>query len=81
MIAFYRCDVADREEVFRVAKKVKEEIGDVTILINNAGIAFLKSFFNQSPEEIERVINVNVTAQYWASNVLFSETCTEVTEI
>ncbi|KAG5337631.1 S16C6 reductase, partial [Acromyrmex heyeri] len=61
----YKCNVADREEVLRVAKKVKDEVGDVTILINNAGIVFIKSFLNQSPDEIARVIDVNVTAHYW----------------
>lgn len=61
----YRCDVTDREEVFRVAKKVKEEVGDVTILINNAGIIFTKPLLNQSSDEIERVINVNMIAHYW----------------
>ncbi|XP_018354255.1 PREDICTED: short-chain dehydrogenase/reductase family 16C member 6-like [Trachymyrmex septentrionalis] len=61
----YRCNVADKEEVFRVANKVKEEVGDVTILINNAGIVFVKSLLNQSPDEITRTINVNMTAHYW----------------
>ncbi|XP_011692662.1 PREDICTED: short-chain dehydrogenase/reductase family 16C member 6-like [Wasmannia auropunctata] len=61
----YKCDVANREEVFRVAEKVKKEVGDVTILVNNAGIAFVKSFQNHSLDEIARVIDVNVTAQYW----------------
>ncbi|XP_018346720.1 PREDICTED: short-chain dehydrogenase/reductase family 16C member 6-like, partial [Trachymyrmex septentrionalis] len=63
----YGCNVADKEEVFRVAKKVKEEVGDVTTLINNAGIAFVKSFLNQSPDEIARVIDVNITAHYWVN--------------
>jgi len=49
---------------------VKEEVGDVTILINNAGIVFVKSFMNQSFDEIEKVIDVNVMAHYWVSNVL-----------
>jgi len=70
LITFYRCDVSDREEVFRVAKKVKEEVGDVTILINNAGIVFVKSFMDQSFDEIKQVIDVNVIAHYWVSNVL-----------
>ncbi|KYM80968.1 Short-chain dehydrogenase/reductase family 16C member 6 [Atta colombica] len=61
----YRCNVADEKEVFRIAKKVKEEVGDVTILINNAGIVFMKSFLNQSPDEITHGINVNVIAHYW----------------
>ena len=70
---FYRCNVADKEEVFRVANKVKEEVGDVTILINNAGIVFVKSLLNQSPDEITRTINVNMTAHYWASNIIYQE--------
>ncbi|XP_024878205.1 short-chain dehydrogenase/reductase family 16C member 6-like [Temnothorax curvispinosus] len=61
----YRCNVADREEVFRVAEKVKKEIGDVTILVNNAGIGIFKSFLNHSLDEIERVMNVNATAHFW----------------
>ncbi|XP_011874887.1 PREDICTED: short-chain dehydrogenase/reductase family 16C member 6-like isoform X1 [Vollenhovia emeryi] len=61
----YRCNVADREDVFRVAEKVRKEVGDVTILVNNAGIVFIKSFFNQNPDEIARVIETNVTAHYW----------------
>ncbi|KAG5327178.1 S16C6 reductase, partial [Pseudoatta argentina] len=61
----YQCNVADVKEVFSVAKKIKEEVGDVTILINNAGIVYIKSLLNHSPDEITRVINVNMTAHYW----------------
>ncbi|XP_039307648.1 17-beta-hydroxysteroid dehydrogenase 13 [Solenopsis invicta] len=61
----YRCDVADREEVFRIAEKVKKEVGDVTILVNNAGIGFSKSFLNHNPDEITRLTNINLLAHYW----------------
>ncbi|XP_011640988.1 short-chain dehydrogenase/reductase family 16C member 6-like [Pogonomyrmex barbatus] len=61
----YQCDVSDRKEVFRVAEKVKKEVGDVTILINNAGIVYVKSFLNHSLDEIKRVIDVNVMAHFW----------------
>ncbi|XP_012529092.2 short-chain dehydrogenase/reductase family 16C member 6 [Monomorium pharaonis] len=61
----YKCNVADREEVFAVAEKVKKEVGDVTILVNNAGIVVIKSFLNQSVDEIARVIDINVTAHFW----------------
>jgi len=49
---------------------VKEEVGDVTILINNAAITFVKSFMDQSFDEIQQIIDVNITAHYWASNIL-----------
>ncbi|XP_072752201.1 17-beta-hydroxysteroid dehydrogenase 13-like [Anoplolepis gracilipes] len=61
----YQCNVADRHEVFRVAEKVRKEVGDVTILVNNAGIIFLKKFLDQSVDEITRVIDVNIMSHYW----------------
>ncbi|XP_020300384.1 short-chain dehydrogenase/reductase family 16C member 6-like [Pseudomyrmex gracilis] len=61
----YKCDVSNREEVVKVAEKVKKEVGDVTILINNAGIAPVRKFLDWSVEEIKRVIDVNLMAHYW----------------
>ncbi|CAL1685261.1 unnamed protein product [Lasius platythorax] len=61
----YRCNVADREEVFEIAEKVRREVGDVTILVNNAGIAYAKKLLDQSADEIARVIDVNMTSHYW----------------
>ncbi|GAB1864017.1 NADP-retinol dehydrogenase [Camponotus japonicus] len=61
----YQCNVADRKEVFRVAEKVKKEVGDVTILVNNAGIAFAKALLNQNIDEVSRVIDVNIKSHYW----------------
>jgi len=69
MIAFYRCDVTNREEVFEVAEKVKKEVGDITILINNAGIAKVKTLLNHSNDEITRIINVNFISHYWVSDI------------
>ncbi|XP_072763828.1 short-chain dehydrogenase/reductase family 16C member 6-like isoform X2 [Anoplolepis gracilipes] len=61
----YQCNVADREEVFRVAKKVREEVGDVTILVNNAGIGIVKKLLDHSVDEITRVIDVNIMSHFW----------------
>ncbi|XP_029166747.1 17-beta-hydroxysteroid dehydrogenase 13-like [Nylanderia fulva] len=61
----YRCNVADKEEVFKVAEKVRKEVGDVTILVNNAGIAFVKKLLDHSVDEITRVIDVNLVSHYW----------------
>lgn len=61
----YKCDVSKREEVIKVAQKVKEEVGDVTILINNAGIMPCHKLGDYSQEEIERIFNVNILAHFW----------------
>ncbi|XP_071626644.1 short-chain dehydrogenase/reductase family 16C member 6-like [Temnothorax longispinosus] len=61
----YRCDVTKREEIFALAKKVKEEVGDVTILVNNAGIMPCRAFLDYTADEIEKIFNINVLAHFW----------------
>ncbi|XP_071561649.1 epidermal retinol dehydrogenase 2-like [Temnothorax nylanderi] len=61
----YRCDVTKREEIFALAKKVKEEVGDVTILVNNAGIMPCRAFLDYTADEIEQIFNINVLAHFW----------------
>jgi len=70
LTVFYRCNVADREEVFRLAEKVKRKIGEVTILVNNAGIGLVKSFLNHSLDEVTQITHVNLIAHYWVSNII-----------
>ncbi|CAK9828709.1 Short-chain dehydrogenase/reductase family 16C member 6 [Anthophora retusa] len=61
----YKCDVSKREEVFAVAEKVRVEVGNVTILINNAGIMPCRAFLDHTPEEIKRIFDINVLAHCW----------------
>ncbi|KAK7789584.1 hypothetical protein R5R35_009951 [Gryllus longicercus] len=61
----YTCDVSSREEVLRVAEQVKKEVGDVTILVNNAGIMPCKPLANHNPNEITRMFDINVFAHFW----------------
>lgn len=61
----YRCDVSNREEVMTVAKQVREDVGDVTILINNAGIMPCQPFLEHSEREIRRLFDINVLAHFW----------------
>ncbi|XP_043513968.1 17-beta-hydroxysteroid dehydrogenase 13 isoform X2 [Frieseomelitta varia] len=61
----YKCDVSNREEVIETAEKVKKEVGDVTILINNAGIMPSYHFVDHTPELIKRVFDINVLSHHW----------------
>ena len=59
----YVVDVAVNESVTEAYGKVKEECGMVDILINCAGIVTSnKTFDHQTPEEIQRTININTIA-------------------
>ncbi|XP_062844036.1 short chain dehydrogenase/reductase family 16C, member 5a [Trichomycterus rosablanca] len=61
----YRADCSDRDEVYRVAEQVKQEVGDVTILINNAGIVTGKKFMDSSDALVEKTLRVNAMAHFW----------------
>uniref|UniRef100_A0A8D0DUW4 Epidermal retinol dehydrogenase 2 n=1 Tax=Salvator merianae TaxID=96440 RepID=A0A8D0DUW4_SALMN len=61
----YKCDVGNREEVYATADKVKKEVGDVDILVNDAGVLSAKTLMNLSDSEIEHTLDVNTLAHFW----------------
>jgi all-trans-retinol dehydrogenase (NAD+) len=69
----YRCDVSNRENVYATAAQVKEEVGPVHILVNNAGIVSGKRFLECSDEQIERTMAVNTQALFWTCRAFLPE--------
>ncbi|POI30757.1 hypothetical protein CIB84_005492 [Bambusicola thoracicus] len=61
----YYCDCSNREEVYEQAEKVRREVGDVTILINDAGILHSTKFLDIPDDDFEKVLKVNFLAQAW----------------
>jgi short-subunit dehydrogenase len=58
----YKVNVMDTETVIRTAKKVKEDVGTIDILINNAGIIVGKYFLDHTHEDIDRTMGINSSA-------------------
>jgi len=61
----YTVDVADRAQVEKTAAKVKADLGDVTMVINNAGRMSVLPFLDTPPSEIESLFKVNVLSNFW----------------
>ncbi|XP_077472230.1 short chain dehydrogenase/reductase family 16C, member 5a isoform X1 [Stigmatopora argus] len=61
----YLCDCSDKNDVYRVADLVKREVGDVAILVNNAGIVTGKKFMDAPDSLIEKTMEVNTMAHFW----------------
>ncbi|MCK5168397.1 MAG: SDR family NAD(P)-dependent oxidoreductase, partial [Bacteroidales bacterium] len=55
----YIVDVANLEMVKQTAQKVKDEVGKVDILINNAGVVVGKYFHEHSHDDIDFSMNIN----------------------
>lgn len=69
IIYFYdcRCDVSSSENIAKLAEKVKNEVGEVSILVNNAGIMPCKTMMTHSEAEIKKIFDINVFAHFWVT--------------
>ncbi|KAF8484693.1 retinal short-chain dehydrogenase/reductase [Russula ochroleuca] len=72
-ITYYKCDVTKQDEVEAVARKVIEEIGHPTILVNNAGVVQGKLILDLSPEDIRQTFDVNTLAHFWTLKAFLPE--------
>uniref|UniRef100_A0A0N5B9M3 Estradiol 17-beta-dehydrogenase 11 n=1 Tax=Strongyloides papillosus TaxID=174720 RepID=A0A0N5B9M3_STREA len=63
----YKVDISKREQIYEAAEKVKSEVGDVDILINNAGIVSGKKIFDCDDNLMELTMAVNVTSHFFTT--------------
>ncbi|XP_026498062.1 estradiol 17-beta-dehydrogenase 11-like isoform X1 [Vanessa tameamea] len=61
----YLCDVTSRTSINEMAEKIRKEVGEVTILINNAGIMPCKPLLQTGEKEIRTAFEVNCLAHLW----------------
>lgn len=45
--------------------KVKKEVGNVTIVINNAGVMKISPFLDTSETDVESMFSVNILSHIW----------------
>lgn len=60
-------DVASEATAIAFASEAVGVFGKIDVLVNNAGVACVKPIADHTPEEWDRVFNVNVKSIYWAS--------------
>ncbi|MBE4908565.1 3-ketoacyl-ACP reductase [Bacillus luteolus] len=63
-------DVADLDSITNAVEHIKEDLGSIDILINNAGIAKFGGFLDLTPEEWESIIRVNLMGVYNATRAV-----------
>jgi len=60
----YQCDVADMASVEGCVKKVVEELGEVDVLVNNAGVIHDDLFVRLEPAQWNAVLQTNLGGTY-----------------
>ncbi|MBR7059841.1 MAG: 3-oxoacyl-ACP reductase FabG [Neisseriaceae bacterium] len=63
-------NVADNDAIERLIANIEEEMGNIAILVNNAGITRDNLLMRMKPEEWDEIINVNLTSVYRSSKTV-----------
>jgi 2-deoxy-D-gluconate 3-dehydrogenase len=69
----YTCDFGDRQALYAFIKQVKSDFSRIDILINNAGTILRRPAVEHPDEYWDRVISVNLSAQFILSRELGRE--------
>ena len=60
----YRCDLADRAELYRLVEQLRGDVGPIDVLVNNAGTIARAPAAEHSDDLWDRVLEVNLSAQF-----------------
>ena len=56
------CDLANKEDIVRMAARVKEEVGVPDLIVNNAGAYYFQRLEDKDYDSWDRMINLNIMA-------------------
>ncbi|AKE88081.1 MULTISPECIES: acetoin reductase [Rhodococcus] len=62
-------DVTDREQIRAAVDRTETELGGFDIIVNNAGIAQVNPIADVTPEEVSRIMAVNVEGVLWGIQI------------
>ena len=68
-----QADVAEPTEVERMAEEVHDELGEVDVLVNNAGITIDRKFAEMTHEDWQTVIDVNLGGTFNCTKAFFDD--------
>jgi NAD(P)-dependent dehydrogenase (short-subunit alcohol dehydrogenase family) len=70
---FIQCDVSAEADVQRMIDSTLEAYGRIDVLVNNAGVNFVKSFDQTEPADWDRVVNTDLRGTYLCSRLAILE--------
>lgn len=73
----FACDVSDFSACQTLAQTIREKIGPISVLVNNAGITLDGSLRKMTPEQWCKVIDTNLNSVFNLSRVLIDDMCAQ----
>lgn len=65
----FQVDVANYDEIVALKEKVNADFGAVDILVNNAGLLPKVSLLQGEPNDLQRIVNVNLLGHFWVRTI------------
>jgi meso-butanediol dehydrogenase/(S,S)-butanediol dehydrogenase/diacetyl reductase len=63
--ATFVANIAERDQVYAAIDRAEKELGGFDIIVNNAGIAQVQALADVTPEEVDRIMRINVQGTLW----------------
>ena len=61
----FKADVSKRDDIFAAVDHTEKELGGFDIMVNNAGIAQIQPLADVTPEELDKILKINVAGVLW----------------
>src|SRR6185312_5269302 len=61
----FKADVTKRDDVYAAIDHAENTLGGFDVMINNAGIAQVQPLAEVTPEEVDKILKVNVQGVLW----------------
>lgn len=68
-----RADVSKKDELERAIAQLRDALGPINILVNNAGIAQIKDFLDISSDEWQRMLDVHVKGTFLCTQAVIED--------
>lgn len=64
-VFYYKCDITSPSQIASAATEIRKDVGEPTILVNNAGVARGKNILDATEKDVRFTFDVNALAHYW----------------
>ncbi len=59
----FPCDITLQRSVFSTAQSILKRVGEIDVLVNNAGVTVFKTFLATTPQEFKNILTTNLYGQ------------------
>ena len=64
-VTTFKADVGNRAEVYAAVEHTEKTLGGLDIMVNNAGIAQVDPIADVTPEDVDRILKINIQGVLW----------------